>query len=194
MDPIKKYLIRFRSKIIIAMSLFLILLALGNIFTIATITPVSNDECLWYPVRQGDSLALRFENVKVNGVTWNAGIREGDYLISINGERIKEPLQAQRILNKVEAGDYANYTVKKKNDKLINTKVYIKKLINFSLLGISLLGFLWQVIAFIVLMAKPEGRVQRVFYAVGATLIFNAAFQLSDDSFFNGNISSGGPY
>ena len=169
MDPVKKYLTRYRSKIIILMSLFLILLALGNIFIVSTINPVSNGG-FWYPVKQGDSLAVRFENVKINGVTWNAGIRNGDYLISINGKRIHEPMQAQTILNKVEAGDYARYTVKKKNGELFDTKVYIKKLINFSLLGIGLLGFFWQLIAFIVLMAKPDGRVQRVFYAVGATI------------------------
>ncbi len=176
MDPVKKYLIRFRTKIIIIMSLFLILLALGNIVIISTVNPTSNDECLWYPVKTSDSLAIMFENVKVNGVTWNAGIRDGDYLISINGKRINEPMQAQSILNKIEAGDYARYTVKKKNGELFDTKVYIKKLINFSLLGICLLGFFWQIIAFIVLMAKPDGRVQRVFYAVGATLILMLLF------------------
>ncbi len=171
MDPVKKYIIRFRTKIIIIMSLLLITLSLGNIVIISSINPISNDECLWYPVKKSDSLAFRFENVKVNGVAWNAGIREGDYLISINGKRINEPMQAQNILNKVQAGDYATYTVEKRNGELFKTKVYIKKLINFALLGISLLGFFWQVVAFIVLMAKPDGRVQRVFYAVGATLI-----------------------
>ena len=186
MDPVKKYLTRYRSKIIILMSLFLILLALGNIFLISTVNPVSNDECLWYPVKKGDSLAVRFENVKINGVTWNAGIRNGDYLISINGKRINEPMQAQSILNKVDAGDYATYTVKKKKGELFETKVYIKKLINFSQLGIGLLGFFWQLIAFIVLMAKPEGRVQRVFYAVGATLILIQLFNYQTLPFLRG--------
>ena len=176
MDPVKKYLIRFRSKIIIFMSIFLILLALGNIFITSTVSPISNDECLWYPVKNGDSLAIKFENVKVDGVAWKAGIRNGDYLIAINGKRINQPLQAQNILNKVQAGNYATYTVKKKDGDLFNTNVYIKKLINFSLLGIGLLGFFWQIIAFIVLMAKPDGRVQRVFYALGATLILMMLF------------------
>ncbi len=171
MDPVKKYLIRYRSKIIIIMSLFLILLALGNIIVITSINVTSNDECLWIPVKKADSLAIRFETVKVGGVTWNAGIRDGDYLVAINKTKIKTPIQAQLILNRIEAGDYAEYTVKKNNGELLDTKVYIKKLINFSLLGIALLGLFWQIIAFIVLMAKPDGRIQRVFYAIGATLI-----------------------
>ncbi len=176
MDPVKKFLIRHRSKIIIVMSLFLILLALGNILVLTTVNPTSNDECLWVPTKQSDTLAIKFSTVKTNGVTWNAGIRNGDYLIAINGIKLKSTEQAQMILNRIEAGGNAEYTVKKSSGELIETKVYIKKLINFSLLGISLLGFFWQLIAFIVLMAKPDGRIQRVFYAIGATLILMMLF------------------
>ena len=183
MDPVKKYLIRYRSKIIIVMSLFLILLALGNIIVITSFNVTSNDECLWVPVKKADSLAIRFETVKVGGVTWNAGIRDGDYLVAINNTRIKTPIQAQMILNRIEGGDYAEYTVRKSNGKLLDTKVYIKKLINFTLLGIALLGLFWQIIAFIVLMAKPDGRIQRVFYAIGATLILLVLFNYQDLAF-----------
>jgi serine phosphatase RsbU (regulator of sigma subunit) len=177
-DPVKKLLIKYRSKIIIIMSLFLILLALLNILVITTVNPISNDECLWMRVMQGDSLALRFESVKVGGVTWNAGIRDGDYLIAINGTKIKTGIQAQMLLNKVKGGDYATYTVKKKSGNLIETRVYVKKLINFQLLGVNILGFFWLLIAFIVLIARPDGRVQRIFYAIGATLILTMLFGL----------------
>ncbi len=81
MDPVKKFLIRHRSKIIIVMSLFLILLALGNILILTTVNPTSNDECLWVSTEQADTLAIKFSTVKTNGVTWNAGIRNGDYLL-----------------------------------------------------------------------------------------------------------------
>ncbi|HEY6907669.1 MAG TPA: PDZ domain-containing protein, partial [Ignavibacteriaceae bacterium] len=163
-------MIRYRLKIITAMSLLLICMALGNILIITTVNPTSNDECLWVPLKQ-DTLAIRFENVKVGGVSWNGGIRDGDFLIAINKTKITSTAQAQMILNRVNGGDYAEYTVKKKSGRMLETKVYIKKLINFSSLGISLLGFCWLIVAFIVLMAKPDGRVQRVFYGVGATLI-----------------------
>jgi len=186
MDPVKKYLVKYRSKIIIGMSLLLILLSLGNTLILTTIDPRSNDECIWKPVNQADTLAIRFETVKVGGVTWNAGIRNGDYLIAINRIRIENPDQAQMILNKVEGGDYAGYTVKKQNGRMLETKVYVKKLINFPLLGLSLLGFFWQLIAFIVLMARPDGRVQRVFYAAGATLILMMLFNYESLPFIRG--------
>ena len=171
MDPVKKTLVKYRSNIIIVLSILLVVLALSNILVLTTVVPTSNDECLWIPVKQADSVAIEFMTVKVKGVTWNAGIRDGDYLIAINGIKIVTPTDAQIILNKVRGGDYADYTVKKKDGRLIETKVYVKKLINFSLLGMSLLGLFWLIIAFVVLIARPDGRVQRVFFGVGATLI-----------------------
>ncbi len=183
MDPVKKYLIMYRSKIIIVMSLFLILLAFGNIIVVTTVIPVSNDECLWIPDKQADTLVIRFETVKVDGVTWNAGIRDGDYLIAMNGTKLKSTMQAKEILDSMESGEYADYIVKKRSGELFETKVYVKKLIDFPLLGICLLGFFWQIIAFIVLTAKPDGRIQRVFYAIGATLILFPMFTFQSLAF-----------
>jgi len=183
MDPVKKYLIRYRSKIIIMMSLFLILLAFGNIIVVTSVIPVSNDECLWIPDKQADTLVIRFETVKVDGVTWNAGIRDGDYLIAMNGTKLKSTMQAKEILDSMESGEYADYIVKKRSGELFETKVYVKKLIDFPLLGICLLGFFWQIIAFIVLTAKPDGRIQRVFYAIGATLILFPLFTFQSLAF-----------
>jgi serine phosphatase RsbU (regulator of sigma subunit) len=170
-DPVKEILVKNRSKLIIVMSLLLILLGLGNLLVITTVNPTSNDECLWIPEMNADTLAVRFQSVKVNGVSWNAGIRDNDFLLAINGIKITSTSQAQMILNKVAGGDYAEYTVKKSSGKILETRVNVKKLINFPALGASLLGFFWLLIAFIVLMAKPEGRIQRIFYAIGATLI-----------------------
>ncbi|HSD64007.1 MAG TPA: SpoIIE family protein phosphatase [Ignavibacteriaceae bacterium] len=175
MDPVKEKLVKYRSKIIIVMSLLFILLGLGNLLVITTINPTSNDECLWIPEMKADTLAVRFESVKVNGVTWNAGIRNDDFLLKINGNKITSTNQAQMLLNKIAGGNYAKYTVKKSSGKILETKVYVKKLINFPALGASLLGFFWLLIAFIVLMAKPEGRIQRIFYAIGATMILLVA-------------------
>lgn len=171
MDPVKEILVKNRSKLIIVMSLILIILSLGNILVITTVNPTSNDECLWVPEIQADTLAVRFKSVKVNGVTWDAGVRDDDFLIAINKNKITSTTQAQIILNKVAGGEYADYTVKKSTGEILKTRVLVKKLINFAALGTGLLGFFWLLIAFIVLMAKPEGRIQRIFYAIGGTLI-----------------------
>jgi sigma-B regulation protein RsbU (phosphoserine phosphatase) len=129
------------------------------------------------PNKQG----IFFDKVKVNGVTWNAGIRDGDELISINKEKINDVFVAQTILDKVNGGEYAHYTFKK-GDREISGNVYVKKLINFSQVGFGLLGLFWLVIGFIVVSAKPEGYLQRLFYRIGACFVLYEVLVLFGDT------------
>src|ERR1035437_9417243 len=177
MDKIKNLIARNRQQLIIVSAIFLLLIGILNLFFVFVARATSNDECLWVPGKKG----VFFDKVKVNGVTWNAGIRNGDQLISINKEKITDVFVAQSILNKVKGGDYAHYTFKK-GDKEIGTKVYVKKLINFSQAGLALLGFFWLVIGFIVVSAKPEGYLQRLFYRIGACFVLFDVFVFINDS------------
>jgi phosphoserine phosphatase RsbU/P len=176
MDKIKNFIARNRQKLIIISAIFLFIIGILNFFFVYVVRVTSNDECLWIPKQQG----IFFDKVKVNGVTWNAGIRNGDQLISINKEKIISDLSAQRILNKVKAGNYAEYVFRKAG-KDIQTKVYIKKLMNFSQVGLALLGIFWLVIGFIVVSAKPEGHLQRLFYRVGACFVLYEVFVFNTD-------------
>src|ERR1035437_894943 len=166
MDKLKNIIARNRQKLIIISAIFLLIIGITNIFLVYVVRVTSNDECLWVSEKKG----IFFDKVKVNGVTWNAGIRNGDQLISINKKNISDVFAAQTILNKVKSGNYADY-IFKKGDKEIATKVYVKKLINFSQVGLGLLGLFWLVIGFIVVSAKPEGYLQRLFYRIGACFI-----------------------
>ena len=65
MDPVKKTLVKYRSNIIIVLSILLVVLALSNILVLTTIIPTSNDECIWNPELQADTVAIVFETVKV---------------------------------------------------------------------------------------------------------------------------------
>jgi sigma-B regulation protein RsbU (phosphoserine phosphatase) len=171
MDKIKNLIARNRQNLIIVSAIILLLIGILNLFFVFTVRATSNDECLWVPEKN----EIFFDKVKVNGVTWNAGIRDGDQLISINKEKITDVLKAQNILNKVNGGDYAHYTFKK-GDKEIAAKVYVKKLVNFSQAGLGLLGLFWLVIGFIVVSAKPEGYLQRLFYRIGACFVLYEVF------------------
>jgi serine phosphatase RsbU (regulator of sigma subunit) len=112
--------------------------------------------------------------VKVEGVTWNAGIRNGDQLLAINGQKVAVGIEAQTILNKVAGGDYAKYIIKNAEGKIITTNVYIKKLIQYGNLANSLSALFWMVIGFIVLTAKPEGKPHKLFYALGVFAVFSS--------------------
>jgi serine phosphatase RsbU (regulator of sigma subunit) len=172
MKTLKNIFIRERKNLIILSGMILIVLGLINVYLVVDVKATSNDECLWIPHVKNDSTYIIFDVVKENGVTWNAGIRNGDQLLAINNIWLKDAGQAQRILNTFDEGEYARYTVKKADDgRIIDTKVYIKKLVSFTDLAYSLLSLIWVVIGFIVVIAKPEGEVQRVFYRIGAASV-----------------------
>src|SRR3990172_4394036 len=173
MKSIKEIYLKWKPKIIIGFSVVLIAVAALNIYYVIDVRITSNDECLWIHKKiSTDSMAIFFYIVKVEGVTWNAGIRNGDQLLKINGVLLSSTFEAQIILNQVKSGKYADYVVEKVSGEVISTKVYIKKLIQFGNLANSLSALFWMIIGFIVLTAKPEGRTHKLFYALGVFAVF----------------------
>jgi len=174
MKDLKSLLLKYRLKLIAIASIILIGIALVNIYYTLEIRVTSNDECLWQPKKVGtDSVAIFFDFVKVEGVTWNAGIRNGDQLIEINHVTLLSTFQAQEILNQFSSGEYAHYKVIR-DGKVIDTKVYIKKLIMFGYLASSLSGLFWMLIGLIVLTAKPDGKIHRLFYLIGVFAVLSS--------------------
>lgn len=179
-DNLKKFWIKNHKKFILATTVVMILIGLANFFFIFEVTAQSNDECLWVEKKSSDSdsVLIIFEQVKEGGVTWQVGIRNGDQLLSIDGVRVKNNIIASRVLDRVQSGDYATYSVLK-NGKVIEVKVLVKKLINFAGLAFALLSFIWVIVGFIVVMAKTEGKTQLVFYRIGiAATLFAMATML----------------
>jgi len=175
MNSIKTTYLKWKPKLIAGFSIALIAVALLNIYYVLEVRVTSNDECLWIPKKiTKDSTAIFFDLVKVDGVTWNAGIRNGDQLLMINGETLNYTMQAQDILNTVKGGEYADYLVKKPGGEIVTTKIYIKKLIQYGSLASSLSALFWMLIGFIVLTAKPEGRTHKLFYALGVFAVFTS--------------------
>lgn len=170
-QTIKNFFERNQKGIIISSFILLFCIGLLNFAFIFFVNATSNDECLWITKNiNQESTIIVFSNVKVNGVAWKAGIRDGDRLISIANKKITDIFEAQKILNEFKKGDYVNYVIKK-GDEFIETKVEIKKLINMSQFAFMLMGQIWLVIGFLVIMARPNGYVQRLFYKIGAAFV-----------------------
>jgi serine phosphatase RsbU (regulator of sigma subunit)/uncharacterized membrane protein len=168
MINLKLLFLKYRIKIASAITILLSAILLLSLFYVIEINVSSNDECLWVPIKSDNSeIIIEFQAVKINGVAYNAGIRNGDQLLEISGEKIDETLRAQEILNRVDAGKYADYKIRKPSGEIISTKVYIKKLIQFGSLAQVLSSFILLLIGFIVYTAKPEGIAQRLFFAIG---------------------------
>jgi sigma-B regulation protein RsbU (phosphoserine phosphatase) len=174
MRTLKSLYLRQRTNIIASISVALIALAIVNIYFAIFVRVTSNDECLWIPKKVSkDSTAIFFDLVKVEGVTWNAGIRNGDQLLEIDRKVLSSTFHAQGILNDFATGDHADYKIMR-DGKIINTKVYVKKLIQFGNLASSLSALFWMIIGFIVLAAKPDGKIHRLFYFLGVIAVFSS--------------------
>ncbi len=166
-DQIGKY----RRRLLTPLTLGLLLLGCANLYFQLYVPQQSNDECLWVTKEvTSDSTIIVFDQVKFEGVTYNAGIRDGDRLLEINGNSIYNLFQASIILNKVAEGDTADYKISR-DGHIIETKVEIKKLINFQGVSIIIFAIFWVIVGYVVVLAKPEGFTQMMFYRIGALSI-----------------------
>ncbi len=164
---IKQFLSTHRKKLIIFQTIILIALNITTFWYLFEFSPQSNDECLWDPRKLPDGKpGIFFDLVKFEGVAWNAGIRDGDQLLKINDIEIDNTVSATRILNNIEKGDTAVYQVKR-NNEVFEARLSIKKLQYFHGIGFALLGFIWLLVGFIVVMAKYDGLTQILFYRLG---------------------------
>ena len=129
-----------------------------------------------------DTVAVYFDLVKEGGVSWEAGIRDGDRLLAINGVEIRNTLTAQYLLNQVAGGDSAYYLYQS-NGHEYESYVEIKKLVNFGALAISLAAMLWLIVGFIVIKSKPEGELQQLFFKIGIYLVLFSFFGMLLNNF-----------
>ena len=178
MNNIEYIIAKYRSKIIAPLVLLLSILVLAQFYFIFEITPQPNDECIWEPQEvTKDSVGYFFSNVKQGGVTWNAGIRDGDQLLKIDNKPILKLYEASAILNKFSEGDSALYTVSR-NEEIFETNVVVKKLIQFGGLSFALLGLIWLIVGFIVIKSKENGETQITFFRIGIAFVLFASFNL----------------
>ncbi len=173
-----KRFIKYINKLLFPVTVILSVIAFINLYFIFEVTPRSNDECLWVPKQiTPDSTVFVFDLVKKGGVTWQAGIRDGDRLLEINGQKINSLFTASQTIDQLAKGDSAVYKIIH-NGKIIETKVKIKKLINFAGLSFILLALFWLLVGYVVISSKPDGRAQRLFYSIGVLFVINSMWVL----------------
>ncbi len=180
MNNLKRFFLKYRLNIASGLTLILAFTAVLSIYFSLEIRVTSNDECIWDPIKvTQDSMKMVFKNVKIEGVTYNAGIRDGDLLLQIDNKNLKTTFEAQRILNEFKSGEYADYTIQKPDGKIVYTKVYVKKLIQFGSLAAAISGLLYLLIGFLVYTAKPDGLAQKLFFAIGVLGVLCCNFMFS---------------
>ncbi|MCF8241145.1 MAG: SpoIIE family protein phosphatase [Melioribacteraceae bacterium] len=184
----KDFIAKYRLKLTVPITILLSIVGIINLYFVLEITPVANDECLWSPKKiTKDSSAIFFDLVKFEGVTWNAGIRDGDQLLKINDVKITNTFIATITLNRIHSGDSATYLYSR-DGRTFETKVEIKELIQFPFLALSLIALIWLLVGHIVIVAKPDGKPQVLFYRVGVFLSLYATLSLIIGNFANNPI------
>ena len=119
---------------------------------------IGNDQCRWI---DKDTSKLLITDIVRGGVTEQAGIKDGDILLKISGQKFKTSDEAQRVINKI-AGNYTSYLIER-NGVQFETRILILKYINLAYISQFLFGFGFLLVGYVVVMVKPQGNIQRMF-------------------------------
>jgi serine phosphatase RsbU (regulator of sigma subunit) len=177
-SKIKTWLNKNTNNITLFKSGIVFILLLVNFYFIFLLLPTSNDECLWIPKKDKTGvIKFYFDKVKFEGVTWNAGIRDGDILISINDVPMNSTKNAMDVINKMNKGEKAKYVIERNGEKIVKY-VEIKKLINYQSLSVTLLSFIWLIVGTLVLIAKNNGKTQKLFYEIGILFSISSLYYM----------------
>jgi len=116
---------------------------------------------------------LRITNIVEGGVTDRAGIEDGDLLLRIDSVSVNNRFGAQYLLNLHYAGSMADFLVER-DGELLEFEVEILKIFNYVYLAEFLLGLGFLLVGYFVVMARPQGSIQRKFarYGIFALLFF----------------------
>jgi len=118
-----------------------------------------------------NSVAALVYDITLNGVSYQAGIREGDTILFLNGLEFKNDADYQRILNQTRQNDFVNYTVKRGNE-ILNFKVKPYKYFHLVYYIFFALSFGFLVIGFLVGYSKPREYISQVFFLLGCASSF----------------------
>ncbi|MEN8210002.1 MAG: hypothetical protein ABFR50_12210, partial [Candidatus Fermentibacteria bacterium] len=119
-------------------------------------------------------LTLIIRDIVPGGSTDRAGIEDGDILLRIDNVSIRSYYGAQHLINIHPAESIASFLVDR-NGELLEYQVEILKTFNFNYFAKFLLGLGFLLVGYFVVMARPEGTIQRKFARFGilAMLFFS---------------------
>lgn len=153
--------------------LIVLLVSTINIFDVLVFKAISNDQCGWL-ARPGGEPGAIITQIVPGGVTDKAGVKEGDILLKIDSKEFQTPQQAMNIINPKKAGEFATYLLERDSVQF-ETQVEILKLLNVTYMAYCILGISFLVVGYVVVLTRPQGRVQRHFayYTLVTMLLFS---------------------
>jgi len=126
------------------------------------------DGCLWIDDEMNgvkpDNGTFIVE-ITSGGVADEAGLKDGDLLIAINGKGFENSHSAQDILN-TYSNELVEYTVIR-NGEIIKTNIWVYKFFNVLFLIFWALGFGFLFVAVLVGYSKPKEFTSQLFFFLG---------------------------
>lgn len=153
--------LRFIILVIAFLSLLLNIIAFENNFISKRMT---TDDCLWIIEKGKDTSDTRMVITQIikDGVADQAGIKDGDYLIGINGIVLNNTIDAMDVLNKY-SNEYITYTIIRKGE-IMEVKIWVYKFISYSFLIFWVIGLAFLFVGTIVGYSKPKEATSKLFF------------------------------
>jgi len=153
---------------------------------------MTTDDCLWvneYNSKKAES-GVFITNILQDGVAEKAGLKNGDFLIAINGKSFANGVDAMTFLNSYK-NEYIIYTIIRDNQR-IDLEIYVYKFFNVLLLIFSILGFGFLFVAVLVGYSKPKELASQLFFFLGCSassglLVYAGAIGSLQPGFFRIN-------
>lgn len=179
---------RLRFIFVIAAIAFL-LLSLMSFYNNMIAKKMTTDDCLWEPVG-GNSLkdsALFITQIIPGGVADEAGLRDLDILIAINGQKFNGTSQAMLLLNKY-SNEIITYTIIR-NNIVYNVNIWVYKYFNLLYLISWLLGFGFLSVGLMVGYSKPKELTSKLLFFIGCAASIGLISNTSPLGYYTINIT-----
>ncbi|HJW08213.1 MAG TPA: SpoIIE family protein phosphatase [Holophagaceae bacterium] len=175
------YLRRIRWRLI-WLSLASLGLAVGTFVLSQWVYSFSDDQCLW-KLEKGQIL---IRQVLPNGVAEEAGLLDGDILLSIQGHKLpgtpQGVQQAQSIINAKSEGTVLSYAIKR-GDRTLYLPVRLVKPLDYTRLVLLIAGIIAWAVGLLAVVSTPERKSARHFFYLGclSLLASTTVFQFLGD-------------
>lgn len=150
------------------MSALCLLMAIGGFVLTQWVYSFSDDQCSWKVVKG----KVMISEILPGGVAEEAGLLEGDQLLSIQGHKIAGTLQgtreAQDLINSKTEGTVLSYAVQRK-DRTLYLPVRLVKPMDWSRVVGLITALLGWLLGLVVVISAPERKSSRHFFYIGCT-------------------------
>jgi serine phosphatase RsbU (regulator of sigma subunit) len=176
MKPMNPYLRRIRWRLI-WLSLACLTMAVGTFVMTQWVYSFSDDQCLWN-LEKGQ---IVIREVLPNGVAEEAGLLDGDLLMSIQGHKLAGTpqglQQAQSLINSKSEGTVLSYAVKR-GDRTLYLPVRLVKPLDGTRLVLLIAGFISWAVGLLAVVSTPERKSARHFFYLGCLGLLNSTTTL----------------